>query len=835
MKNFAWKNLLPHAIAVVVFMVVALVYCKPALEGKVLQQSDVSLWKASAQNSFEYKEKHGTFPLWTNGQFSGMPAFQITSVGTNPVSIVYAANVLTLNLPKPVSFFFLACVCFYFLSQVLRVNPYIGLFGALSYAYATYNPIIISVGHDTKMMAIAYLPAFVGSMLLLYHKKYLWGTTLTALFTGLLISANHLQITYYGFLIALIMSISFGIHWIREKNFKQLFASASLVIFAAMLGIMVNAVTLFTTYEYSKRTIRGGSQLGDEKSTVTKTGLSKDYALSYSMYKTEPLVMMFPRAYGGSSHNLEVAEDKSKAIEALQQMPQELGQQIQGFLQFYWGGIDGAGGTAGPPYLGAIVCFLAILGFVMLDGKHKWWILTACALTFLLSSGKYLEGFNTMVLKYLPFYDKFRAPSMILVIPTLLLSMMSVMSLNHILSRENRESIFEHYKKGLLAVAAVFAIALLVYFTADFTSEPDRMLLQNISTITDAQQKAAIETPIRSFLNGLKEDRQSLFMGDLLRSFLFILVAGLAILLFLKRKLNALAVTLAVGLFAFIDVMAINTKYLNGDNYQEASDSEDRFKPSAVDQQIAKDTGYYRVLDVSQGIQAAFNGGPLTAYFHHSIGGYHPAKLSIYQDLIEKQLYNFPSCLPVLDMLNTKYIITSGQQNGQQLMAQENPEALGAAWFVQTIDTKKGPAEVMKALSNFNPKDTAILDEADKKNLVANAVKDSSAYIKLLYNDNDVIEYESSSKNTEFAVFSEIYYDAGWVATIDGKEAPIVRTNYVLRGLQVPAGNHRIQFEFKPASFYNSNRAAIGASAFIWLMLIGAIVLTLRKPKETQA
>ncbi|MBI2273893.1 MAG: YfhO family protein [Bacteroidetes bacterium] len=835
MKNFAWKNLLPHAIAVVVFMVVALVYCKPALEGKVLQQSDVSLWKASAQNSFEYKEKHGVFPLWTNGQFSGMPTFQITSVGTNPVSIVYVANVLTLNLPKPVSFFFLACICFYFLSQVLRVNPYIGLFGALSYAYATYNPIIISVGHDTKMMAIAYLPAFVGSLLLLYHKKYLWGTTLTALFTGLLISANHLQITYYGFLIALIMSISFGIHWIREKNFKQLFASASLVIFAAMLGIMVNAVTLFTTYEYSKRTIRGGSQLGDEKSTVTKTGLSKDYALSYSMYKTEPLVMMFPRAFGGSSHNLEVAEDKSKAIEALQQMPQQLGQQIQGFLQFYWGGIDGAGGTAGPPYLGAIVCFLAILGFVMLDGKHKWWILTACVFTFLLSSGKYLEGFNTIVLKYLPFYDKFRAPSMILVIPTLLLSMMSVMSLNHILSRENRESIFEQYKKGLLAVAAVFAVALLVYFTADFTSEPDRMLLQNISTITDAQQKAAIETPIRSFLNGLKADRQSLFMGDLLRSFLFILVAGLAILLFLKRKLNALAVTLAVGLFAFIDVMAIDTKYLNGDNYQDAADSEDRFKPSAVDIQIAKDTGYYRVLDVSQGITAAFNGGPLTAYFHHSIGGYHPAKLSIYQDLIEKQLYNFPNCLPVLDMLNTKYIITSGQQNGQQLMAQENPEALGAAWFVHTIDTKKGPAEVMKALSNFNPKDTAILDEADKKNLVANAVKDSSAYIKLLYNDNDIIEYESSSKNTEFAVFSEIYYDAGWVATIDGKETPIVRTNYVLRGLQVPAGNHRIQFEFKPASFYNSNRAAIGASAFIWLMLIGAIVLTLRKPRETRA
>ncbi|MEK7199238.1 MAG: hypothetical protein AAB212_04885, partial [Bacteroidota bacterium] len=351
-----------------------------------------------AQNSFDFKKTHGYFPLWSNGMFSGMPAFQITSVGTNPVSIVYAYSIITLNLPKPVSFFFLACICFYFLSQVLKVNPYIGLFGALSYAYATYNPIIISVGHDTKMQAIAYLPAFIGSLLLLYDKRYLWGTALTALFTGLLISANHLQITYYGFLIALIISISLGIKWIKEKDLKHLFTAGGLAISAAILGILVNAVTLFTTYEYSKRTIRGGSQLGDEKGSVTKTGLSKDYALSYSMYKTEPLVMMFPRIYGGSSGNLEVAEDKSKAIEALQQMPQQLGQQLQGYLQFYWGGIDGAGGTAGPPYLGAIVCFLALLGFVFLDGKHKWWILAACLLTIMMSWGKYFEGFNSQLL-----------------------------------------------------------------------------------------------------------------------------------------------------------------------------------------------------------------------------------------------------------------------------------------------------------------------------------------------------------------------------------------------------------------------------------------------------
>jgi len=834
MKNFDWKKLLPHVIAVVVFILVAVVYCKPTLEGKVLQQTDVTLWKTMAQNSFDYQKKHGEFPLWSNAIFSGMPAFQITSVGSNPVSIVYIGNVLTLNLPKPVSFFFLACICFYFLTQVLRINPYVGLFGALSYAYATYNPIIISVGHETKMQAIAYLPAFIGSLLLLYDKRYLWGTALTALFTGLLISANHLQITYYGFLIVLIMTISFGIRWIKEKDYKRLITTGALAIGAALLGILVNAVMLFTTYEYSKRTIRGGSELANQnQKDVTTTGLSKDYAMSYSMYTSEPLVMMFPRMYGGSSGNLEVAEDKSKAIEALQQMPQQLGQQLQGALQFYWGGIDGAGGTSGPPYLGAIVCFLALLGFVLLDGKHKWWILTACILTIIMSSGKYLDGINSIFLKYLPMYNKFRAPSMILVVPTLLLSMMSVLTLDRILKFENKQLLFQKYKKGLMVVGGVFVLALLIYFSSDFSNATDKRILNNLSTITNQQQREAVETPIRSFINGMKEDRRGLFMGDILRSFLFILVAAGAIFLYIKNKLTALVVIVAIGVFAFIDVMVIDVKYLNADHFQDNTETDNTFKPSAIDLQISKDTGYYRVFDVSQGIDAAFNGGPLTSYFHNSIGGYHPAKLSIYQDLIEKQLSNFPSCLPVIDMLNTKYVITSAQQNGQQQMVQENPEALGAAWFVKAIDYKKTAAEVMAALTNFNPKDTAILEGVPNKDLVADPVKDSTASIKLLYNDNDIIQYSSSSKNAEFAVFSEVYYDAGWVATIDGKESPIIRTNYVLRGLQVPPGNHTIVFEFKPASFYNSTKAAIGASALIWLLLIGAVVATFRKNKTT--
>lgn len=830
MKKIDRKQWLPHVIAIVVFLVVAVIYCKPTLEGKVLQQMDVTQWKGMAQNSFEYKAKHGEFPLWSNSIFGGMPAFQITSVGTNPVSIVYVNNILTLNLPKPISFFFLACVLFYFLSQVLKVNPYIGIFGALSYAYATYNPVIISVGHDTKMMAIAYLPAFIASLLLLYERKYLWGAALTALFTGLLISANHLQITYYALLLAVIISIFYGVRWIREKDFKHLFFSLGIVVGAGLLGVAANAVTLVTTYEYSKKTIRGGSGLSDDKGSPAKTGLNKDYAFSYSVFKTEPLVMMFPKLYGGSSSKLEIAEEKSKAIEALQQMPGQLGQSIQGFLQFYWGGIDGVG-TSGPPYIGAIVCFLALIGFVVLDSKYKWWILTACILTFMMSWGKYFEGFNTVLLNLLPLYNKFRAPSMILVIPTFLLGVMSILTLDKILTEPDHASMFKKYKKGLIVVAAVFAMALLVYVTGDFSGIADKELLRNVAAVQDPQQRAGLEEPVKAFIKGLKDDRQSMFLGDLLRTLLFVIVAGASVWLFLKSKIKAAVVIAVIGIFGLIDLMNIDVKYLNAENYQDSGEYENVFKPTAADELILKDTGYYRVLDLSQGIRNAFNAGSQSAYFHKSVGGYHPAKLSIYQDLIDSQLYNFPNCMPVLAMLNTKYIIIPPQQDNQRVSVQQNPGALGAAWFVKAVDYKKGTNEVMRALTMFNPKDTAIVDETDRSKITLNNT-DSAAAVKLLYNDNDILEYTASSKTGGFAVFSEIYYEDGWVATVDGKETPIVRTNYVLRGLQLPAGDHKIKFEFKPVSFINSNKAAIGSSALIWILLIVAIVSSFRKRKE---
>lgn len=837
MNKGLFSKILPHLIAVIIFLVVALVYCKPALEGKVLSQSDVTQWKAMFQDMNKYKETHGHLPLWTNGMFSGMPGYQIGMEPYNPVNTSYFHGIFSLFLPKPLNFFFLACICFYFLSQVLRINPYLGIIGALGYAYATYNPIIISAGHDTKMLAISYMPAVIGSLLLIFEKKYLLGAALAALSISLQVSANHPQITYYTLIIIFFMSAGYAIRWIQQKDFKHLITSGAIAIGAAIIGVAANAVTLFTTYEYAKESIRGGSVLADSSSQVTKTGLSTDYALSYSLYKTEPLVLMFPRMYGGSSFNLEVAEDKSKAIDALRQMPQQLGQFVQQKrgLSFYWGGIDGVG-TAGPPYTGAIICFLALLGFVLLDEKHKWWILAATVLAIAMSWGKFFEGFNVFLLKYLPMYNKFRAPSMIMVIPNLLLCMMAILTVQKIIDTKDKVTLWSSYKKGLMVAGGAIVLALLIYFTSDFTSNNDRALLQQVNAVTsnmDAQQKQAISESIRSFSSGMKADRESLFLGDILRTLLFAAVAAGALWLYIKRKINTITAIAIIGLFAFIDVIAIDTKYLNGDHYQEEAEYANNFAPSEVEAAIMKDTSFFRVFDLRDGINNAFSEAR-GSYFFRNIGGYHPAKLSIYQDLIEHQLFNFPQSMAAVNMLNTKYIILPNQQTGQPELHQ-NPDNLGAVWFVKAAKFENGPAAVMKALTGFNPKDTVVADEKDKSLIKIGTQSDSAATIQLIKNDNDLVTYQSKSSSDQFAVFSEVYYDKGWKAYIDDKEAPIVRVNYVLRGLSLPAGNHNIRFEFKPASYYTSDKAAIGASALVWLLLIGSLAQALRKNKKTAA
>jgi hypothetical protein len=594
-----------------------------------------------------------------------------------------------------------------------------------------------------------------------------------------------------------------------------------------LMGLAVNAVVLIGTAEFGKSTIRGGSALATKDSKITNTGLNKDYALSYSMFLSEPLVMMFPHIYGASSDPNLVDPAKSKAIEVLQQMQPEVGQQLQSFLQFYWGGI---GFTAGPPYVGVIICFFAFIGFGSNKNPNRWWIGTVIVLSIMLAAGSYFESFNLFILKYLPLYNKFRAPSMIIIVPTLLIGVLALYGINAVLKATNFKSFLQEHKIGWISLGFVFLALLGLYFTSDFKSESEKQLMSQIMQIQDPNQRAAFEAPARDLVNAIADDRKGFIESDLTRTFIFIGIAFLFIFLYIKRTIQETVFIIAIGILSLVDLFQINVQYLKPSQYVDASENENVFALTALDNALLNDKTNYRIIDIRRGVQTAFNEGAIMAYHHKLVGGYNPAKLSIYQDLIENQWYNFPNCLPTLNMMNTKYII-SGNMASDTI---PNPDALGNAWFVKGIEFKKGPRAVMDHLTYFNPKDTAVMDEQDKIEALNGLQVDSNATIQLVNNKNDEVNYTAKTNAKQLAVFSEIYYKDGWKAYVDEKETPIVKVNYVLRGLVIPVGDHKIRFEFKPNSISSTQKLAGGASILLWLGLIASVALAFQQFTKKQ-
>lgn len=820
------KRAVPHVIAILVFAVVAVVYCKPAFENKVLFQEDVLQWQGMARNSFQYKESHGHFPLWSNSMFSGMPAFQI-AMDPQSVSIPELFyGVLTLFLKKPASFFFLACICFYFLAAVLRVKPWIGIIGALAYAYATYNPVIVSVGHDTKMQAIALMPGVIGSVLLVCEKKYWTGMVLTALFTALMVQTNHMQIVYYAMIIAAGLLASYSISWLRSRNSHELFRVVTIVVGATIIGILSNAVLLFTTFDSSKETTRGGSELADADGNYS-TGLADQTAFDFSMYKLEPLVMLVPNIYGGSSDIPLLPAEKSRAVRAMEKMPPELAKQIgEGGPHYYWGGVGEL--FSGPPYAGAVVLLLTLIGFFLLDHRHKWWIMGVVLLTIIMSWGGYFQPFNSFLLKYLPMYNKFRAPSMILVVPTFLFCMMAVLTLQKLVQTEDRASLWRPFKRSLFLMAGIFLLLTLLYFRFDYASSWEEGLLKKASVL-GGQALSSMQV----FVEGLRADRQQIFGESLFRSLMLIGVAAAVIALYIRyirRRMRPVYLIAIVGVLAVADVISIDLNYLNSDNYQEKKEYQENFAETNADRQVRTDKDYYRVFDIRDSVSNALSYGAMTAYFHNSIGGYHAAKLKSYEDLINHQLFNYPHCQPVLNMLNTRYIIKHTPAGRDTVVLNEG--ALGPAWFVRNVQFRPTAADVMNSLKDFHPGDTAVVFSADSGRVAYDAApKDKDGSIELVKNDNDDVTYLSETSDRCFAVFSEIFYKRGWRAWIDNQETPIVRTNYVLRGLSIPAGRHIVRFFFRPTSFYVGRQLQWMASIIFLMMLAGAIIVAVQLVK----
>jgi hypothetical protein len=823
MKKGWLKIALPHIIAVAVFLVVALLFCKPALDGKVLNQHDIVGAKGMAQSAWEYREKHGQFPLWNTHIFSGMPNYQVAIQGPN-VLVDFTA-ILTLGLPKPISFFFLACICFYILAIAFNINPWIGMFSALAFAYTTYDPIIISAGHDTKMMAIAYMPALLAGLVWLFHKRYWLGLAVTALFATMEILANHPQINYYFFIVAACMAISYAIIWIKRGEWKHMAIAFSLAIVGALIGIGNSAVTFFTTAEYAKYTMRGGktietNQTGQVVEKQTK-GLDPDYALSYSFRKSEPVTLFMPNVFGSSSS--EVYEEDSRFVEELvdKNIPEATAVQLAAQMPKYWGGISGRSeSTAGPVYAGALTCLLFVIGLALLRTHHRWWILSAVVIALLLSWGRYFEGFNMFLLENLPMYNKFRAPSMSMVIPQFLIPLLAGLALHQVLFQEKTEEEKKNFfKHSLYAIGGLVALVGIIYIVNDYRSEIDGEIL-----------KAYGDENGRPVVNALKDARQAMFGSGITRLIGFaILLIGL-LFLWKKKIIPALAVIATLAVVNTIDLVSVGKKYLNEDNYVDKDAYTGvNFQPTQTDQAILADKDpHFRVYQLTGD---RFASSPTTArsmYYHRSVGGYHPAKLRIYQDLIETQLSKDSLNMAVLNMLDTKYFLVPNQQGNEIAGAQQNPDALGAAWFVKELKPVNGPAEEMKALDNFDPKQTAFFDQKLQKINPA-ITYDSSGTIALTKYDNDTIEYQVKTPTAQFAVFSEIYYPAGWNAYIDGKKTDYYKVNYLLRGMPVPAGDHKITFRFEPASYKQAYQMSLWSGIILYVFLLVAILAGVRE------
>lgn len=821
-----FSKLLPHIVAIVSFIIIALIYCKPALQGKVLRQSDIMHWKGMAKDIQDYRATHDNVaPLWTINMFSGMPGFQIATNNNNLLSY-YANEVFSLFIPKPFRFFILACLGFYFLALVLRVNPWIGMLGAISYAYATYDPVIISVGHDTKMLSIAYLPAALGGLIMIFQGRYWLGAAFTALFCSILVYQNHFQIVYYFLLIIVFMTVAHIIQWVKEGNFKQMATALGFALVAGLIGIMANAMMLFTTYDYSKATIRGGQaslNIADSinASKQKRGGLDTGYAFLYGSYgRAETMTLMIPDMYGGNGRPL--GED-SKLIEVMQEknLPPDFANQLYASFPSYWGKQPG---HAGPVYLGALICFLFVFAMVYVKSNHKWWLFAVTILAIMMSWGKNLAGFNTFLFENFPFYNKFRAPAMILIIPQLSFSFLAVLGLQQAFYEEtNKEELWKKLKQAGMVMGGIFVLALLFYFSFDYKTDQDRYIQQQLTQIMTQDPGAA-----REIVDAAVDSRKSIFASDLLRSLFFVVAGFLVLFLFARNKLKAQHAVLALLLISAIDILPVGKRYLSDDNFLEPEENEAVFTPTQADMQIMQDTEQnFRVFNLTQDV---FNDA-ITSYHHQSVGGYHAAKLSLYQDLIENHLARQPMNINVLNMLNTKYVIVP-DSSGRQPVAQRNPGALGSAWFVDRIRFVPNDVAEMKALTDFNPAEEAVVQESFKAQIKDLPGRDSAAVIRLEKNDNDVITYNSSSSVNGFGVFSEVYYDRGWRAFIDGKEVPIIKTNYVLRGLSIPAGNHKIEFRFEPKS-YLTGRKITGISQFLVAgLFLLAVFMEYRKRKS---
>jgi hypothetical protein len=816
-KINGFRKILTHFGIILFFIVLAYTYMFPLLEGKTIVMDDIQHHRGMSKELSDYRQETGEEALWTNSMFSGMPGYLI--------SVIYPGNFARhiqrffRNTFGTASFLILYMIGFYILLSSMKFNRWLCVAGAIAFAFSSYFIIIIEAGHTSKANAIAYMAPLLAGVLLAFRGKFIAGSLLFAVAFSLELLAGHLQITYYGFIMIVLLGLVELTYAIRNKTLPSFFKAFLFLLAGAVLAIGMNFSRLYTTWEYSRHTIRGPSELTAGKENQT-SGLDKDYVVQWSYGIDETLTLLIPNFKGGGSQ-VNPGTD-SESFEALQEQRIQNPQQVIQGVSMYHGDQPG---TSGPVYAGAVVVFLFILGLFIVKGVYKWWLLAATLVSITLSWGGNIMWLTSFLLDYLPLYNKFRAPSMTLVIAQFAMPLLGFIALNNILTGKTEKKELMHGLKWSVIVTGGLSLlfALLPGIAGSFTNAAD-----------------AVRYP-EWLMESMISDRKAMLRSDAFRSFIFIAFAAGAVYLWHIKKLKTTPFLAATGLLILIDLWTVDKRFLNADDFESKRQVENPFPVTPADKAILNDTDlYFRVLPLPNPFQDA------RASFHHkNVGGYHAAKLRRYQEMIDYHLQpelqkmikglqdgmaidSVFSGLTALNMLNSRYVIFDLNQAPIY-----NPMALGNAWFVSGFKVAETADEEIAAISGLNPLETAVLRNQFTDHLQGKKfVKDNGGTIRLTEYEPNYLKYDVKASGEQLTVFSDIYYENGWESYIDGEPVPHFRVNYILRAMVIPGGEHTVEFRFEPKAYYNGNKVSMGSSILLILAIAGYFAMESKKRKH---
>ena len=795
----------PHALAILGFVLISLIYFYPVLQGKQIFQSDIVQYTGMAKEQNDFRASDHIEPYWTNAAFGGMPTYQLGA--KYPHDYIGMIDDVLRFLPRPADYLFLYFLGFYGLLLVLKIDPLKAFFGALAFGFSTYLIVILGVGHNAKAHAIAYMPVVIAGFILVFRKKYVLGGLITMFAVALEVNANHFQMTYYLLIFLLILSGYFIYQDVKEKQYKSMLYSFGVLAVAGIFAIGANATNLLATTEYANFSIRGKSELTfnpDGSKIIGNSAMSKEYITEYSYGIAESFNLIAPRIFGGSNNEALGKDSKMYDFMIGQGVPEAQANDFVSGMPTYWGDQPI---VAAPAYIGVIVFFLGILALFIDKRKIKYVFLSGAILALVLSWGKNFPALTDFFIDYIPMYDKFRAVSSIQVVLELCFPVLAIMGLQSFMKSEKEEQL-----QALWQTAAIGVGTLVILF-----------LFKGMFSFSGGSDSYFLKSYGPGFVDALKEDRKSLFSADLLRSGFFILLSSGILWMFIKNKLAQNTTVILVGLLMIFDLFFVDKKYVSGKDFVSGREVEVPFQESPSDTQILKDTTNYRVFEVNGLLNAR------SSYFHKSIGGYSAVRPRRMQQLFDYQIAK--NNMEILNMLDVKYVIQTDKEGKE--FPTSNPNANGNAWFVSQVKLVNSADEEMKALDSLDSKNVAIVNSKDFKVKNKAFAKDSSATITLDSYKPNHLKYTSNNTDEGLAVFSEMYYGKGWNAFIDGKKIDHIRVDYVLRGLQIPAGKHLVEFKFEPEVIKTGSTITLISAAGMLLLLFGGIYFERKKKTLT--